>query len=100
MKFYVKLTSHIYITVKLVSCQGGVTMDNRVRKYRNELGLTQKELAEKAGVSSRTIISLEKGSYKPSILLAYKLSLIFGENMEKIFKLYENMLNEDKIKNK
>ncbi|WP_330389336.1 helix-turn-helix transcriptional regulator [Peptostreptococcus sp. D1] len=39
--------------------------------------ITQEELANKVGVTARTIISLEKGQYKPSIMLAYKLSLFF-----------------------
>lgn len=76
----------------------GIPLNNRVRQFRTELGLTQKDLAEKANVSTRTIISLEKGTYKPSILLAYKLSLIFGESMEKIFDLYENLQLEERKK--
>ncbi|AFM40039.1 putative transcriptional regulator [Desulfosporosinus acidiphilus SJ4] len=71
-------------------------MDNRVREFRINLGLTQEQLAEKVGVSSRTIISLEKGIYKPSIMLAYKLSLIFNETIECIFKLDENLKKEEK----
>jgi putative transcriptional regulator len=70
-------------------------MDNRVREFRLNLGLTQEQLAEKVGVSSRTIISLEKGKYKPSIMLAYKLSLIFNESIENIFKLNENLQKEE-----
>ena len=71
-------------------------MDNRVREFRINLGLTQEQLAEKVGVSSRTIISLEKGIYKPSIMLAYKLSLIFNKTIECIFKLNENLKKEEK----
>lgn len=70
-------------------------MDNRVREFRLNLGLTQEQLAEKVGVSSRTIISLEKGKYKPSIMLAYKLSLIFNESIENIFKLNKNLQKEE-----
>jgi len=71
-------------------------LDNRVREFRINLGLTQEQLAEKVGVSSRTIISLEKGIYKPSIMLAYKLSLIFNKTIECIFKLNENLKKEEK----
>ena len=34
---------------------------NRIRAARQALGLTQNELAEKAGVSARTIHAVEKG---------------------------------------
>lgn len=52
-------------------------MQNLVKEYRLAKGLTQQQLAELAHVTSRTIISLEKGQYSPSLMLAYKLSLIF-----------------------
>lgn len=45
-------------------------MQNRVRELRTAAGLTQQQLAEQVRVSSRTIISLEKGQYNPSLLLA------------------------------
>ena len=44
-------------------------MQNRVRELRTAAGLTQQQLAEQVRVSSRTIISLEKGQYNPSLLL-------------------------------
>ena len=47
--------------------------------------MTQREVAEKVHVTERTIISVEKGKYKPSIVLAYKLSKLFGTNIETVF---------------
>ena len=47
-------------------------MKNRVRELRTEAGMTQQQLADRVHVSSRTIISLEKGQYNPSLLLAYR----------------------------
>ena len=38
-------------------------MKNRVRELRTEAGMTQQQLADLVHVSSRTIISLEKGQY-------------------------------------
>ncbi|MBO5003169.1 helix-turn-helix domain-containing protein, partial [Methanocorpusculaceae archaeon] len=38
-------------------------MENRIKELRAEKGMTQAELAELVDVSSRTIISLEKGQY-------------------------------------
>ncbi len=70
-------------------------MENRVREYRNELGMTQQELADLAKVTSRTIISLEGGRYKPSIMLAYRISLVFEKSIEDIFCLEDNLAKED-----
>ncbi|MHC9537816.1 helix-turn-helix transcriptional regulator [Dellaglioa sp. BT-FLS60] len=70
-------------------------MQNKVKKYRTERELTQEQLAEKVQVSSRTIISLEKGKYKPSIMLAYRLSVLFDCQIEDLFQLKENLALEE-----
>lgn len=69
-------------------------MQNKIKQYRTQLDLTQEQLAEKVQVSSRTIISLEKGKYKPSIMLAYRLSLLFDCRIEDLFQLKENLALE------
>lgn len=65
-------------------------MLNKVKEFRNNIGLTQKQLAELVCVSQRTIISLEKGQYKPSIMLAYRLAYVFKTTIEDLFCLEEN----------
>lgn len=61
------------------------TLRNRVRELRSGKGLTQGELAELVGVTRQTIISLEKGSYVPSLLLAMRLSEELSTPIEEIF---------------
>ncbi|MGE7925770.1 helix-turn-helix transcriptional regulator [Viridibacillus arvi] len=60
-------------------------MENRVKELRLEHGITQQELADKVSVSSRTIISLEKQKYNPSVLLAYKIASVFNLSIEETF---------------
>ncbi len=62
-------------------------MDNRLKELREQKGLTQEELAGMVNVSRQTIISLEKGKYNPSIVLAYRLARIFDLHIEELFKL-------------
>ncbi|MEK5115022.1 helix-turn-helix transcriptional regulator [Bacillus albus] len=57
-------------------------MENRVKELRIEHGITQQELADKVSVSSRTIISLEKQKYNPSVQLAYKIASVFNLSIE------------------
>ena len=57
--------------------------------------MTQREVAEKVHVTERTIISVEKGKYKPSIVLAYKLAKLFGTNIETLFCLKKKKKNEE-----
>lgn len=46
----------------------------QLKKIRIERALTQEEVAISCGVSRQTIISLENGTYNPSLLLAFKLA--------------------------
>ncbi len=68
-------------------------MRNIVKELRLKYGVTQQELADKVCVSSRTIISLEKQKYNPSVLLAYKISSVFNLSIEEVFIFEE----EDKV---
>ncbi len=60
-------------------------MENHLEQLRAQKGLTQQELADLAGVSRQTIISLERGRYNPSITLAFRLARLFGVTVEDLF---------------
>lgn len=60
-------------------------VSNSVYMLRTKKGLTQEELASLSGVTRQTIISIEKGNYTPSVLLALKLATIFNKHVEDIF---------------
>ncbi|MGD6965617.1 helix-turn-helix transcriptional regulator [Rossellomorea vietnamensis] len=62
---------------------------NRVKEFRARFDLTQGQLAEKIGVTRQTIVSLEKGSYIPSLLLAMNIAEVFNEPIEEIFSKEE-----------
>ena len=62
-----------------------------VKELRTECGMTQQQLADMVGVSSRTIISIEKGQYNPSIMLAYRMARVFGVSVEELCCLEENL---------
>ena len=59
---------------------------NRIKEMRARHDMTQKDLAEKVGVTRQTIVSLEKGTYVPSLLLAMNIAEVFKEPIEEIFK--------------
>lgn len=67
-----------------------ILLSNKVKEYRIEKQLTQQQLADLVQVSSRTIISLEKGQYNPSVLLAHKLAKILGLKIEELFNFEED----------
>ena len=61
-------------------------LSNRIAVLRAEHKMTQKELAEKSGVSRQTIISVEKNRYTPSLTLAFDIANVFGVGIEKVFQ--------------
>ena len=72
-------------------------MKTRVRELRQAAGLTQQQLADLVHVSSRTIISLEKGQYSPSLMLAYRIALVLHTTVEELCCLEENKELEDRM---
>ena len=70
-------------------------LKNKVKALRTAAGLTQQQLADLVHVSSRTIISIEKEQYSPSLMLAYRLSLALGVSLEELCCLEENKALED-----
>jgi len=66
---------------------------NSIKVWRAKMNITQQELAQMALVSRKTISTLERGVYMPSVGLALKLAEIFGTQVEEIF-----FLNNDSLK--
>ena len=60
-----------------------------LRRHRAASGMTQEGLAERAGVTRQTILSIERGRYSPSIELALRLARLFGVPVEALFELDE-----------
>lgn len=60
-------------------------MKTRIQELRKERRITQSELAEALCVTRQTIISLESGKYKASLILAHKIAQFFELNIEDIF---------------
>ena len=70
-------------------------METKIREQRLAAGLTQQQLADRVRVSARTIISIEKGQYNPSLMLAYRMARVFGTTVEELCCLEENCRRED-----
>lgn len=65
--------------------EGKLSINNRIQELRAAKGLTQEELATSIEVTRATIIALEKGSYNPSLELAFRLAKFFKVGIEKLF---------------
>ncbi len=59
---------------------------NNIRKLRffhDEM--TQKELAERVGVTRQTIVAIEKAQYSPSLEVAFRIAHVFGAPLPEVF---------------
>jgi putative transcriptional regulator len=65
--------------------EGKVSIQNKIQDLRHERNLTQQDLADAVEVTRATILALEKGSYNPSLELAFRLSKFFKLGIEQIF---------------
>ena len=59
----------------------GDYLKTNIRLLRQEIGLTQQQLADSVGVSRQTINALENARYNPSLVLAYKITRILGQTL-------------------
>ncbi|MHC1781203.1 MAG: helix-turn-helix transcriptional regulator [Anaerolineaceae bacterium] len=61
---------------------------NNIRKLRFEHDeMTQEELAEKTGVTRQTILAIESAKYFPSLELAFRIAITFGEPLGEVFSV-------------
>ena len=65
-------------------------MVNNVRHFREQQDLTQVQLADYVRVSRQSIISIEKGQYVPTTVLALKLASALKMTVEDLFELDKN----------
>ena len=66
------MTEHLSTTMKI---------------QRARLDLTQAELAERAGITRKSVNAIEAGHMVPSTLLALKLAKVLGVTVEELFAI-------------
>jgi putative transcriptional regulator len=84
---YSSMESRLYMQPAIV---------NHVKELRAELGWTQEQLAQAAGVSRQSINSIERSRYVPSLELALKFAGIFRCSTDEIFQLESTLENQSR----
>ncbi len=68
---------------------------NNIRKLRFLADeMTQKQLADKVGVTRQTLVAIENGKYSPTLELAFRIALVFKLPLEEVFSF--NAENDSK----
>lgn len=63
-----------------------MSVAENVRKLRAEKSMTQRELADKVGVSQPMIQQIERGSKIPSVVLGRDIAAALGVSIEDLLK--------------
>jgi len=59
---------------------------NSIRRLRFDAGeMTQKDLAERTGVTRQTINAIEAAKYAPTLELAFRIARAFDKPLEEVF---------------
>ena len=65
-------------------------LGNNLRRCRFDHDeISQEALAKEIGVTRQTILSIEKGRFVPSTLLAFKLARFFDKPVDEVFYIIE-----------
>lgn len=65
-------------------------MKNKIKEFREFLGITQEQLGKLVGVSRQAINAIETEKFEPSIWLAYDICKIFKRSIEEVFLFEES----------
>ena len=61
------------------------TIAKNIKKFRKEIGMTQKQLGERLKITSQAISKWENATSMPDICFLFDLAQIFNHNMEDFF---------------
>ena len=51
--------------------------------------MTQQDLADRVGVTRQTVNAIEGNKYSPSLEVAFRIALVFGLPLERVFQYAE-----------
>lgn len=62
-----------------------VVIENRIREFRKEMGLSQNALAKMIGLKRRSIMAYESNTISPTLETAYKICKVFDKDIKEVF---------------
>lgn len=60
-------------------------MENKIREYRKEKGMSQSELAHKVGLARQTVGLIESENYNPSLKVCLSFAEVLDTTLDKLF---------------
>lgn len=68
---------------------GAISNSIRTLRFMNN-EMTQKQLAEKIGVTRQTVMAIEANKYSPSLEVAFKIAQVFNLPLEDVFQYQQH----------
>lgn len=68
---------------------GAISNSIRTLRFMNN-EMTQKQLAEKIGVTRQTVMAIEANKYSPSLEIAFKIAHVFNLPLEDVFQYQQH----------
>ena len=59
--------------------------NEKMKQTRQELNLSQAELAKRVGVSRQTVNMIENGDYNPTVALCIRICRALGKTLDELF---------------
>ena len=84
----------LYCTVNVMSEDVIAMLQNRIRKLRKEMGMTQNDLAKAAQLTQASISAIESYVHEPSLWSAYWLSRALNTTIPELFD-FEGVWKKD-----
>ncbi len=72
------------------------TLNERIKQRRKELGLTQKELADKLSISDKTVSRWESSNQMPDAMLMPDIAQCLQISLNELYGIKENIVDTDK----
>ena len=63
--------------------------NTKIKILRAERDLTQEDLAIDLGINRSTILEIERGTFNPSLKLAFSIANYFNKSIDEIFEIIE-----------
>ncbi len=69
----------------------GTDAADAIRRLRFDAGeMTQKDLADRIGVTRQTVLAIENGKYFPTLELAFRIARTFGVGLDEVFTFHDD----------
>lgn len=65
--------------------------NTKIKVLRTEKNLTQEDLAIELGINRGTVLEIERGTFNPSLKLAFAISKYFDKSIDEVFQILGDM---------